>query len=123
VNLALVGNNTLRSAIQRNLVSFPSQIPAFTKGGDTHERIVQLYFVRHWPTRAICDRYGIGRSTVRKLLSEWKVRAVSAGYIQDVDPEALTVLASEEHVDHFTASKTTWEMALPQRSVRIVSAA
>jgi hypothetical protein len=99
MNLALIGNTMLRAAIQRNLVSFPSQIPAFTKGGEEQKRIVQLYFVLGWPTKAICDRYGLTKSAVRTLLSDWKIRAVAAGYIQDIHPEFLSALAAAGEVD------------------------
>ncbi|HWE50197.1 MAG TPA: hypothetical protein VG273_10430 [Bryobacteraceae bacterium] len=96
MDLALVGNTTLRAAIKRNLVSFPSQIPPFMKRGETQERIVQLYFVRGWRMRAIGDRYGLSKSAVRKLLSEWRVRAIAAGYVQEIHPEVLAVLDSIE---------------------------
>ena len=132
MNLALVGNASLRSAIRRNLVSFPSQIPAFIKHGEMPERMAQLYFVRGWPVKAICERYGCGKSTVRKLISEWKIRAVAAGYIQEIDLEALLSLAREENVGHseaaeqsspaldFTALEASWRMALPSRPARAV---
>ncbi len=126
MNLALVGNAVLRAAIQRNLVSFPSQIPAFMKGGDQQERIVQLYFVRGWEIKAICERYGLGKSSVRKLLSDWKARAVAAGYLQDIHPDALTFLATEMDVDPLEqeiagrfageAVHPDWEIASLQRS-------
>ncbi len=94
MNISLIGNSALRLAIQRNLVSFPSQIPAFTKrpGGDTQERIAKLYFSLDWTVRGICDRYGLSRTMVQKLLSDWRVRAVAAGFIQDVRPEELEAL-------------------------------
>ena len=34
-------------------------------------------------------RYGLTKSGVRKLISEWKVRAVAAGYIQDIRSESV----------------------------------
>jgi hypothetical protein len=98
MNLALVGNSMLRAAIRRNLVSFPSQIPPLVKRADKHERIVQLYFACGWQVRSICSRYRLSKSAVQKVLSEWRIRAVAAGYIQDIHPEALAVLASEEDV-------------------------
>ena len=96
------------------------------------ERMAQLYFVRGWPIKAICERYGCGKSTVRKLISEWKIRAVAAGYIQEIDPEALLKLASEEDAGHteaaehfspvldFKAMEASWGMALPSRAARAV---
>lgn len=121
-------------AIRRNLVSFPSQIPAFVKHGELQERIVQLFFVRGWTVKAICDRYGLGKSTVRKLISDWKIRAVAAGYIQEIDLEALADLTSEENFgmgdprylsepdSDFVAPELPWELALSTRSVPVNSA-
>jgi hypothetical protein len=94
MNISLIGNSALRIAIQRNLVSFPSQIPAFMKrpGDDSLQRIAHLYFARGWPIRDICSRYGLGKAMVQRLVSEWRIRAVAAGYIQDIHPEDLDLL-------------------------------
>jgi hypothetical protein len=94
MNISLIGNSALRIAIQRNLVSFPSQIPAFMKrpGDDTQQRIAHLYFSRGWQIRNICARYGLSKATVQRLVSEWRIRAIGAGYIQDIHPEDLDVL-------------------------------
>jgi hypothetical protein len=94
MNIALMGNSALRMAIQRNLVSFPSQIPIFMKrpGGDIQERIAQLYFERGWKVRNICERYGLSKAMVQKLLWGWRIRAVAAGFIQDIHPEDLDAL-------------------------------
>jgi hypothetical protein len=135
MNLALMGNAILRSAVQRNLVSFPSQIPAFGKHGDVKKRIVDLYFVSRWQTGAICNHYGLSKATVQKLLLEWKIRAVAAGYIQEIQPEALAVLASEEDADQsevfgqsaansdFVAPESGWKMAQSIGPAGFVSAA
>jgi Homeodomain-like domain len=134
MNLALVGNSILRSAVQRNLVSFPAQVPAFTNRPDSQRRIVQLYFVRRWRIGAICDRYGLSKATVQKLLSEWRIRAVSSGHIQDIHPELIARLAGDEDVrrhDVFEESEPEsavmspwpdWEAALPPHSSQVVSA-
>jgi hypothetical protein len=94
MNISLIGNSALRIAIQRNLVSFPVQIPAFMKrpGDDSQQRIAHLYFSRGWPIRNICSRYGLSKPTVQRLLSEWRIRAVAAGFIQDIHPEDLHLL-------------------------------
>jgi hypothetical protein len=93
MNISLIGNSALRIAIQRNLVSFPAQIPAFKRpGDDTQQRIARLYFSRGWPIRDICARYGLGKPMVQRLVSEWRIRAVAAGFIQDIHPEDLDVL-------------------------------
>ena len=94
MNISLIGNSALRIAIQRNLVSFPSQIPAFVKrpGDDTQQRIAHLYFSRGWQVRNICARYGLSKPMIQRLLSEWRIRAIGGGYIQDIHPEDLDVL-------------------------------
>lgn len=109
MDISLIGNSALRIAIQRNLVSFPAQIPAVVKKQedkkqedkrpedkrqeyDTQQRIAHLYFARGWQVRDICARYGLGKAMVQRLVSEWRIRAVSAGYIQDIHPEDLDAL-------------------------------
>jgi hypothetical protein len=94
MNISLIGNSALRIAIQRNLVSFPAQIPSFLKrpGDDTQQRIAYLYFGRGWPVRNICARYGLGKAVIQRMVSEWRMRAVAAGYIQDIHPEDLDLV-------------------------------
>jgi hypothetical protein len=80
----------LRKAIRANLVSFPSQVPAFQK----HERLdlppssrmAQLYFVLGWHCCDIAARYQLSECRVRQILNAWKCRAVEAGYIQPIPP-------------------------------------
>lgn len=97
MTLALLGNALLRTAITRNLVTFPAQIQPFMKRtlGDMQERIVQLYFVRGWSVRNICDRYGMSKAMVHKLLAEWRIRAVESGYIQEIEPDCLAALEAD----------------------------
>jgi transposase-like protein len=101
MTLALLGNTLLRTAITRNLVTFPAQIQPFMKRtmGDLQERIVQLYFVRGWSVRNICDRYGMSKAMVHKLLAEWRIRAVESGYIQEIEPDCLSALDAESDND------------------------
>jgi hypothetical protein len=89
MNISLIGNADLRVAIQRNLVSFPAQIPAFMArpGNDIRQRMAQLYFTRGWSIRDLCARYGIGRATAQRFISDWRIRAVAGGFIQDIRPE------------------------------------
>jgi hypothetical protein len=98
MTLALMGNTLLRTAITRNLVSFPAQVQPFVRraAGDAQERIVQLYFVRGWSIRRICDRYGLSKAMAHKLLKEWRIRAVESGYIQEITPGTLDGLLEEE---------------------------
>ena len=97
MTLALIGNTLLRTAITRNLVTFPAQVLPLMKraNGDVQERVVQLYFVRGWPVRSICERYGMGKAMVHKLLAEWRIRAIESGYIQEIEPGCLAVLQPE----------------------------
>jgi hypothetical protein len=68
------------------------------------------------------------------LLSEWRIRAISSGYIQDIHPEVIALLAGEEDVrlqeseesepDSATKpSGSAREMAPPSQSHPVVSAA
>jgi hypothetical protein len=98
MNLALVGNADLRCAIQLNLVSFPSQIPGLMRGEEAYGRLVQLYFILGWSPTGLCERYRLNKSTVWRLISDWKNRAVAAGYIQAIDQEALAALIPEEEI-------------------------
>jgi transposase-like protein len=97
MTLALLGNTLLRTAITRNLVSFPAQIRPFMRrsSGDLQERIVQLYFVRGWSVRSICDRYGLSKAMAHKLIAEWRIRAVESGYIQEIETGSLAALLQE----------------------------
>ena len=116
MNIVLIGNNVLRSAIRANLVSFPAQISTLTKSGGVDERIVQLYFVRGWELGSIGHRFGLCKSTVRKIITDWKVRAVSAGHIQEVYPEALATFVSDPDLAHETQDSATgiqWDAVSP----------
>src|SRR5579871_2917350 len=87
--LALFGNKALRSAIQHNLVSFPGQAPVFAKqqAGEVQARISQLYFISGWKIRKIASRYGMTNEMVRRTLTDWRTRAISSGYIQEIGPD------------------------------------
>jgi hypothetical protein len=100
MTLALLGNTLLRTAITRNLVSFPAQIQPFMKrsSGDLQERIVMLYFVRGWSVRMICERYGLSKAMAHKLLAEWRIRAVESGCIQEIQPGGLDALTAAANV-------------------------
>jgi transposase-like protein len=100
MTLALLGNTLLRTAITRNLVSFPAQIRPFMRrsSGDLQERIVQLYFVRGWSVKNISDRYGLSKAMAHKLLAEWRIRAVESGYIQEIEPGALAALVEVREI-------------------------
>jgi hypothetical protein len=89
IELALLGNRTLQTLIRGNFVCFPSQAPVFGQKSrrDLQWRLAVLYFVRGWSTRSIADRYGLTRERCGQIISDWRIRAVALGYIQDVAPE------------------------------------
>jgi hypothetical protein len=82
-----LGNTVLRQAVQENLVSFPSQVPAFGKQFRPafEQNIVLLYFVRGWTTDRIANRYGLGRQRIAQILTAWRIRAVKEGYVQPIE--------------------------------------
>jgi len=76
----------LREAIRSNRISFPSQVPTFSKHDrpDLQRRVVQLYFVLGWNCNNIAIRYGLIRQRVQQILNTWKRRAIEMGYLQHV---------------------------------------
>ncbi len=91
IDLALLGNRALQMAIRRNIVCFPSQAPVFGKlpRRDLQWRLALLYFIRGWSTRQIARRYGLTRERCGQIISDWRIRAVNMGYIQDVTPDGM----------------------------------
>lgn len=89
IDLALLGNRTLQILVRGNFVCFPAQAPIFGQKSrrDLQWRLAILYFVRGWSTRAIAERYGLTRERCGQIISDWRIRAVALGYIQDVTPE------------------------------------
>src|SRR5260370_30178963 len=79
----------LRNAIQANQVSFPSQVPVFSKRArpDLQRKLVQLYFVQGWNCHQIAMRYELTRQWVQQILNAWKRSAIEMGYIQFIPPE------------------------------------
>jgi hypothetical protein len=85
---ASFNNALLRAAIRSNRVTFPSQTVncRTVPDGDMRWRIVQLYFVCGWPVQRICVRYRVTRQVVHNILTQWRHRAVAAGFVQEVEP-------------------------------------
>jgi hypothetical protein len=85
------GNAVLRRAIQANLVSFPSQIPVFSRQArpEMQWKAVSLYFVLGWSLCDIAARFGVGSHRISKVVDEWATRAIALGYIQIIDPEGF----------------------------------
>ncbi len=98
IELALLGNRTLQTLIRGNFVCFPSQAPVFGQRvrRDLQWRLAVLYFVRGWSTRLIADRYGLTRERCGQIISDWRIRAIALGYIQDVTPEGSDLVRLAE---------------------------
>ncbi len=78
----------LRSAIQRNAVSFPSQMPNLTpRNNENQWRMAHLFFIAGWPLQELGKRYNLGYWWVGRLIREWVERAIALGYVQQIPPE------------------------------------
>jgi hypothetical protein len=88
--------NELRAAIWKRQVSFPSQIPTFSKHTrpDLQRKLVQLYFVCGWSGPKIRARYDLSAQRFQQILSTWKRRAVELGFIQTIPPDQPYQFAS-----------------------------
>lgn len=129
IELALLGNRTLQTLIRGNFVCFPSQAPVFGQKSrrDLQWRLAVLYFVRGWSTRTIADRYGLTRERCGQIISDWRIRAVSLGYIQDVTPEGTDLARlADSHSSGPTAVTATLRPATseytPNGSVQAATA-
>jgi len=85
------GASALRKALQRNIVSFPSQVPIFLKqpSAEMQWRAVTLFFVRGWSTPAIAARFGAPAHQILQIANDWSKRALALGYIQVIDATAF----------------------------------
>jgi hypothetical protein len=85
------GCAVLRRAVRGNIVSFPSQIPAFLRNppADVQCRVVLLFFVQGWSSVDISTRFNVPKHVIWGILNDWAVRALALGYIQVIDQEAF----------------------------------
>src|ERR1700685_1606367 len=76
----------LRSEISSNRISFPAQVPTFSKHDrpDLQRKTVQLYFLMGWSCCRIAKRHGILRQRIQQILSTWKRGAIETGYMQEI---------------------------------------
>jgi len=86
VSVPDLGLIRLRRAIRNNHVSFPSQVPVFASqaASDIQWRIVELYFVQNWSVNDLGGRYGCSGSNIRKIISQWVLRASALGYLEEI---------------------------------------
>jgi hypothetical protein len=89
MGLTMLGNREIQTLIRSNYVCFPAQAPIFGERSrrNLQWRLAVLYFVQGWTTRAIAERYGLRRERCGQIISDWRIRAIALGYIQDVTPE------------------------------------
>jgi hypothetical protein len=80
----------LRTAIQKNVVSFPSQIPKFNcqSRADVQWRLAELYFIHNWTCPELGRRYGVTMERARQLVFNWVQRAIVLGYLQEIPAPA-----------------------------------
>jgi hypothetical protein len=78
----------LREAIRTNRVTFPSQVPTFSKyePRDLEHKLAQLYFVMGWDCGSIGARFGLTAARARQILERWRRQALTMGYIQQIPP-------------------------------------
>ena len=84
--------------MRQNIVSFPSQIPVFSKKQepDLQWRAVLLYFVCGWSTNEIAERFDVPPHRILEVLDDWARRAVALGYIQVIDLDRFHAQMPEE---------------------------
>src|ERR1700716_3107638 len=97
-----LNNHALRLAIWRNQVSFPAQVPVFEKQTrpDVQSRVVQLYFVRRWSFVDLARRYRVTPQRVMQIVTKWRMRAVTLGYIQEIP--------AEDPIQTFSSGREEW---------------
>jgi transposase-like protein len=86
----------LRLAVQGRHVSFPAQVPVFSRQNrpDAQWRIVALYFVQGWSLERLAQRYGVTRRRIGQVIRNWVERAAALGYLQRIPPEADTGISA-----------------------------
>lgn len=101
--IELMDINLVRRAVRANRVSFPAQVPSFPGAyrPDLQRKVVQLYFVMGWSFPKIADRCRLTRSQTRRILNEWKQRAVRAGYVQHIPAPGQTSHAERSEAEVF----------------------
>jgi len=118
------GNAVLRRAIQENIVSFPSQIPVFSRQArpEMQWKAVLLYFVRGWAIGDIAAHFGVASHRISQSVNEWAMRALALGYIQVIDPERFTAWSGTEAL-HDASPVWAFELRTPPAAVSRVSLA
>jgi hypothetical protein len=86
LNIAQWGLRRLRAAIQKNEVSFPSQVPKFEcqSRADLQWRLAELYFIHNWSCPDLGRRCGVTMERARQLIFNWVQRASVLGYLQEI---------------------------------------
>lgn len=86
LSIAQGGMRRLRAAIQKNEVSFPSQVPKFEcqSRADLQWRLAELYFIHNWSCPDLGRRCGVTMERARQLIFNWVQRAIVLGYLQEI---------------------------------------
>jgi hypothetical protein len=98
VTIAEMSLRRLRSGIQNQEISFPSQVPVFAcqSRAEIQWRMVELYFVRNWSCADLGERYGVTLERARQLISQWVRRATVLGYLQEIPANAASAAKPDE---------------------------
>jgi len=109
----MFGNREIQTLIRGNFICFPAQAPIFGERSrrNLQWRLAVLYFVRGWSTRVIAERYGLRRERCGQIISDWRIRAITLGYIQDVTPEGTDLMRLAQ----------TWGMRTSQAATGVPS--
>jgi hypothetical protein len=113
VNIAQMNLRRLRTAIQNNRISIPSQVPIFPcqSRADIQRRLVEFYFVHNWSCAELGERYCIAMERIRQLLSKWVRRAAVLGYLREIP--AATVCGPDPAVRHQTVHARSLAVVTP----------
>jgi hypothetical protein len=106
----------IRFAIRNRLISFPSQVPVFSKQtvADVQWRVATLYFVSGWSFDQLAQRYGVCRNRVRQVIRKWVERAATLGYLQRIPPESpATSEVRRKAAPSSTSTRKALKVSLP----------
>jgi DNA-binding winged helix-turn-helix (wHTH) protein len=86
VDIADMNLDRLRKAVRENRVSFPAQVPVFSRQPrpDIQWRLAELFFIRRWSCVDLAVRYGLSPGYIRLIIARWARRAAILGYLQDL---------------------------------------
>lgn len=112
----------LRAAVQRNAISFPSQMPVFAGSSrpDIQWRMAHLFFVGRWSIKALAQRYKLTSQWTRSVIRDWIDLAIHFGYVEEIPPPLWGKLGDSKPIVEFRKKTHVAEAA---RSIQLRGAA